>query len=88
MIERAITLSGYASTALMAYGVAALWLHPESWWAAAVVYAAMVVLMLTPVSRVAVAGIRFLRAGDRGSALLALGILGVIAISGWAAWTH
>jgi hypothetical protein len=84
--ERIFAASGYLSTALMAYGVAALWLHPESWWAAAVVYLGLVVLMLTPVTRVLVACVRYLRAGDMGSALLTLGILVVIALSGWAAW--
>lgn len=88
MIERAFTLSGYASTALMAYGVAALWLHPESWWAAAVVYAAMVVLMLTPVTRVMVSCAHYLREGDRRSALLTAAILVVIAASGWIGWTR
>jgi uncharacterized membrane protein len=88
MIERAFTVSGYASTALMAYGVAALWLHPESAWAAAVVYAAMVVLMLTPVTRVIVSCAWYLRAGDRRSALLTAAILVVIAVSGWIGWTR
>lgn len=88
MIERAFTVSGYASTALMAYGVAALWLHPESWWAAAVVYAAMVVLMLTPVTRVIVSCTRYLRQGDRLSAMLTAGILVVIVVSGWVGWTR
>ena len=55
MIERLFAMSGHLSTALMAYGVAALWLHPDSWWAAAVVYVGLVVLMLTPVTRVVVA---------------------------------
>ncbi len=86
MIERVFAASGYLSTALMAYGVAALWLHPDSWWAAAVVYVGLVVLMLTPVTRVIVACVRYLRAGDLGSALLTAGILVVIALSGWAAW--
>jgi hypothetical protein len=86
MIERAFTVTGYVSTALMAYGVAALWLHPDSWSAAAAVYVALAVMMLTPVTRVSVACIRYFRAGDRGSALLTLGILGVIALSGWTAW--
>ena len=39
MIDRIFAVSGHVSTLLMAYGVAALWLHPESWWAAGVVYA-------------------------------------------------
>jgi uncharacterized membrane protein len=86
VIERVFAASGYLSTALMAYGVAALWLHPDSWWAAAVVYVGLVVLMLTPVTRVIVACVRYLRAGDLGSALLTAGILVVIALSGWAAW--
>ena len=43
MIDRLFAASGHLSTALMAYGVAALWLHPESWWAAAVVYFAPLV---------------------------------------------
>jgi Protein of unknown function (DUF1634) len=86
MIERVLAMSGHLSTALMAYGVAALWLHPESWWAAAVVYVGLVVLMLTPVTRVVVACGRYLRAGDRSSAVLTAGILVVIALSGWAAW--
>jgi hypothetical protein len=88
MIERAFSVSGYVSTALMAYGVAALWLHPESWWAAAVVYVAMVMLMLTPVTRVIVACARYLRAGDHRSALLTAGILLVIVVSGWVGWTR
>lgn len=86
MIERAFTASGYLSTALMAYGVAALWLHPDSRWATAVVYLAMVILMLTPVTRVIASCVRYLRAGDRQSALLTAGILLVIAISGWVGW--
>jgi hypothetical protein len=88
MIERGFVLAGYVSTALMAYGVAALWLHPDSGWATGVVYIGLVVLMVTPVSRVAVAGVRFVGAGDFGSAMLTLGILAIIAFSGWAAWTR
>lgn len=88
MIDRAFTASGYLSTALMAGGVAALWLHPDSWWGAAVVYLAMVVLMLTPVTRVIVSCVHYLRDGDRRSALLTAGILLVIAISGWVGWRH
>jgi hypothetical protein len=86
MIERVFAATGHVSTALMACGIAALWLHPESWWAAAVVYAGLVVLMLTPVTRVMVACVRYFRSGDRGSGLLTIGILIVIALSGWAAW--
>jgi uncharacterized membrane protein len=52
------------------------------------VYAALLVLMLTPVTRVIVACTSYLRAGDRVSALLTAGILVVIAVSGWAAWNR
>lgn len=86
MIERFFSVSGHLSAALMAIGLAALWLSPASRWAAVVVYAGLLVLMLTPVTRVVVACIRYLRAGELGSALLTIGILLVIAISGWAAW--
>jgi hypothetical protein len=86
VIERLFAVTGHLSTALMAYGVAALWLHPESWWAAAVVYGALVMLMLTPVTRVVVACTRYLRAGDRLSALLTVGILAVIGLSVGVAW--
>jgi hypothetical protein len=88
VIERAIAISGHLSTALMAYGVAALWLHPDSWWAAAVVYLGLVVLMMTPITRVIVACRGYLRSGDTGSALLTVGILVVLAVSGWAAWNR
>lgn len=86
MTERLFTASGHLSTAMMAYGVAALWLHPDSWWAAAIVYIGLIVLMLTPVSRVIVALARFTRGGDRQSALLTLAILIVLAISAVAGW--
>ena len=86
MIERLFATSGHVSTALMAYGVAALWLHPDSRWAAAGVSAALLLLMLTPITRVVVACTRYVRAGDGLSALLTIGILVVIGLSAWAAW--
>ena len=86
MIERLLGITGHLCTALMAGGVVALAVRPGSRWAAALVYAGLLVLMLTPVTRVLVACARYLRAGDRASALLTIGILVVIALSGWAAW--
>ena len=86
MIDRLFTVSGHVSTALMACGVAALWLHPDSRGAVMVVHAALLMLMLTPVTRVIVACARYLRAGDWLSALLTIGILAVIGLSGWLAW--
>ena len=86
MSDRLFAVTGHLSTALMAYGVAALWLHPDSRWATAVVYAALVTLMLTPVTRVIVACTRYVRAGDHQSAFLTIGILAVIAASGLVAW--
>lgn len=86
MIERLFCWTGHLCTALMVIGLAAIQASPGATWGTAIVYAALVVLMLTPVSRVMVACVRFARAGDRGSALLTVGILVVIAISAITAW--
>ena len=88
MIERLFAITGHVSTALMGAGVAALWLYPDSRRGATIVYVGLVVLMLTPVTRVIVACVRYVRTGDRLSALLTFGILGVLALSGWAAWSR
>lgn len=88
MIERAFMVTGYLSTALMAGALIALWLQPDSRWAGAVVYLAMVLLMLTPVTRVMISCVRYMREGDRRSALLTAGILVVVAVSGWVGWTR
>lgn len=87
MIERLFAWTGYLYTVLMAYGVAALWLHPDSLWGTRAIYAGLVLLILTPVSRVVVSCARYVRAGDRSSAWLTLGILAVILISAMTAWS-
>lgn len=85
MIERLFAITGYLCTALMVYGLGALWWAPDAPWATVPVYAGLVVLMLTPVTRVAIACGRYLRAGDRLSAALTFAILLIIALSAWAA---
>lgn len=85
MIDRLLVLGGYLSTALMIYGLGALAWSPHAYWSTAPVYAGLLILMLTPVTRVVVACARYLRAGDRLSAALTAGILVVIAISAWTA---
>ena len=85
MIERALALSGHLSTALMLYGLVALAWSPHAYWSTAPVYAGLLILMLTPVTRVIIACGRYLREGDRMSAALTAGILAVIAISAWTA---
>jgi uncharacterized membrane protein len=88
MIERLFQWNGYLSTALMALGLVTLAAWPDATWASWPVYAGLLMLMLTPVSRVVVATVRYLRAGDRLSVALTVSILVVIALSGWAAAAH
>jgi hypothetical protein len=88
MTERFFAWSGHISSVLLAAGVALMWWRPDDVWGAAAVHAGLVVLMLTPVSRVVVACVRFARVGDRGSVVLTLGILGVILISAVTAWSR
>ena len=88
MIDRLFEWNGYLSTALMAVGLGAIWALPDSPWATLPVYAGLLRLMLTPVSRVVVASIRYVRAGERTSAALTVSILIVIALSAWAAAAH
>ncbi|GEM_PF-1101371 len=88
MIDRLFQWSGYLSTTLMALGLVTIGMWPDAPWAPLPVYAGLLMLMLTPVSRVLVATTRYLRAGDRLSAALTVSILIVIALSGWAALAH
>jgi len=85
MIDRLLVSSGYLSTALMIYGLGALAWSPHAYWSTAPVYAGLLILMLTPVARVLIACVRYLRDGDRLSAWLTGGILVVIALSAWTA---
>jgi len=85
MIDRALVLGGHLSTALMIYGIGALVWSPHAYWSTAPVYAGLLILMLTPVTRVIVACVRYVREGDRKSAALTAGILVVIALSAWTA---
>jgi len=85
MIDRLLVSSGYLSTALMIYGLGALAWSPHAYWSTAPVYAGLLILMLTPVARVLIACVRYLRDGDRLSASLTAGILVVIALSAWTA---
>ena len=85
MIDRLLVSSGYLSTALMVYGLGALAWSPHAYWSSAPVYAGLLILMLTPVARVLIACVRYLRDGDRLSAALTGGILVVIALSAWTA---
>lgn len=85
MIERLFRWTGHACTTLMAYGLVASWIAPSAWWATWPVYGGLLLLMLTPVTRVVVACARYVRAGDRRSALLTAAILVMIGLSGWLA---
>jgi uncharacterized membrane protein len=85
MIERALVLGGHLSLALMIGGLGALAWNPHADWSTMPVYAGLLILMLTPVTRVVIACARYIREGDRMSAALTAGILVVIAISAWTA---
>lgn len=88
MIDRLFQWNGYLSTALMALGLLTIAAWPRAPWAPLPVYVGLLMLMLTPVSRVLVATARYVQAGDRLSAALTVSILIVIALSGWAAMAH
>jgi uncharacterized membrane protein len=88
MIDRLFAWNGHLSTALMALGLVAIWARPDAPWATLPVSAGLLMLMLTPVSRVIVASARYVRVGDRLSAALTAAILVVIALSAWAAAAH
>lgn len=88
MTDRLFEWNGRLSTALMAMGLVTIGMRPEAPWAAWPVYLGLLMLILTPVSRVVVAAARYARAGDRRSTLLTAAILVVIALSVWAAAVH
>ncbi|MCC7177256.1 MAG: DUF1634 domain-containing protein [Acidobacteria bacterium] len=88
MTDRLFQWNGRLSTALMAVGLVTIGMWPDAPWAAWPVYLGLLMLILTPVSRVVVATARYARAGDRLSALLTVAILVVIALSAWAAAAH
>ncbi len=85
MIDRLFVVLGHLCTALLAGGLVASWVVPDARWTMWPVYAGLVLLMLTPVTRVVVACARYVRAGDRRSAALTVAILVILAISGWVA---
>jgi hypothetical protein len=67
MIDRALALSGHLSTALMLYGLGALAWSPHAYWSTVPVYAGLLILMLTPVTRVVIACAGYVRAHRRDS---------------------
>lgn len=88
MIERLFQWNGLVSTVLLAVGLVTIGARPDASWATWPVYLGLLLLMLTPVSRVMVATARYVRAGERLSSALTIAILIVIALSGWAAAAH
>jgi uncharacterized membrane protein len=85
MIERVLVFSGHLSTALMICGLGALSWRPHGFWSTAPVYAGLLILMLTPVTRVVIACAGYLREGDRVSAALTASILLLLAVSAYLA---
>lgn len=87
MIERLFVWNGHLSTLLMIAGIVTSWLWPAQPAATVPLYAGLLLLMVTPVTRVVVACARYIAEGDRLSASLTAAILVVIAISAWVAAT-
>ncbi len=85
MIDRLFVWNGHLSTVLMIAGIISSWLWPAQPAAAAPLYVGLLLLMVTPVTRVVVACARYVAEGDRLSASLTAAILVVIALSAWIA---
>ncbi|MCC7124992.1 MAG: DUF1634 domain-containing protein [Acidobacteria bacterium] len=85
MIERLFVWNGHLSTLLMIAGLVTSWWWPAQPAAATLLYAGLLLLMVTPVTRVVAACTRYVAEGDRLSASLTAAILVVIAISVWVA---
>jgi len=63
--------------------VAGLLLHYLAGFSDKVTAAGMIILLATPVVRIIVAGIEFLREHDRKYALVSLGVLAIVALAYW-----
>lgn len=84
-MTRLFSITGMATTVLLVLGLAASGLQPGSPWPVRIIQAGLLMLMVTPITRVGVACVGYVREGDRLSALLTAAILVLVAAGGYLA---
>jgi uncharacterized membrane protein len=84
-VTRLFRLTGLGTTLLLVAGLVASGLQPGQEWPEQLIHAGLLMLMVTPVTRVVVACVGYVREGDRLSALLTAAILVLVAAGGYLA---
>jgi uncharacterized membrane protein len=84
-VTRLFALTGLATTLLLAAGLVASGLLPGQEWPVQIIHVGLLMLMVTPITRVVVACVGYVREGDRLSALLTAAILVLVAAGGYLA---
>lgn len=84
-MTRLFAVTGMATSVLLVLGLVASGLQPDHPWPVRLIHAGLLMLMVTPVTRVVVACVGYVREGDRLSALLTAAILLLVAAGGYLA---
>jgi uncharacterized membrane protein len=84
-MTRLFAFTGRATTVLLVAGLVTSGLLPGSGWPTQLIHVGLLMLMVTPITRVVVACVGYLREGDRLSALLTAAILVLVAAGGYLA---
>ncbi len=84
-MTRLFRITGLGTTLLLVAGLVASGLQPGREWPAQLIHAGLLMLMVTPITRVVVACVGYVREGDRLSALLTAAILVLVAAGGFLA---
>ena len=84
-MSRLFALTGLATTLLLVAGLLASGLWTDRAWPTQLIHAGLLMLMVTPITRVVAACIGYVRDGDRLSALLTAAILVLVAAGGYLA---
>jgi len=84
-MTRLFAFTGRATTGLLVAGLVTSGLLPGSAWPTQLIHVGLLMLMVTPITRVVVACVGYLREGDRLSALLTAAILMLVAAGGYLA---
>lgn len=84
-MTRLFALTGQSTTLLLVAGLLTSGLLPDRRWPAQLIQVGLLLLMVTPITRVVAACAGYLREGDRLSALLTAAILVLVAAGGYLA---